>query len=105
MYIDITAFFHHYLKNLNNLIILKKICNAGFVVPKQHRNKQIGKLMAQSYLKIAPLLGYKSSVFNLVFENNTASIKLWKKLGFKEIGRIPSAGRLKKINGEEEFID
>jgi RimJ/RimL family protein N-acetyltransferase len=100
----ISRFYFKILTKTNHF--QQKICNAGFVVPKQHRDKQIGKLMAQSYLKIAPLLGYKSSVFNLVFENNTASIKLWKKLGFKEVGRIPNAGRLKKINSEEEeFVD
>lgn len=38
--------------------------------------------------------GYKYSVFNLVFENNTASIKIWDKLGFKVIGRVPRCGRL-----------
>jgi RimJ/RimL family protein N-acetyltransferase len=34
-------------------------------------------------------------MFNLVFESNVASIKLWRRLGFKEIGRIPKAGRLR----------
>ncbi|CAI2173330.1 5940_t:CDS:2 [Funneliformis geosporum] len=82
------------------------ICNAGFVVPKRHRGKQVGKLMVQSFLQIAPLLGYKSSIFNLVFENNIASIKLWREFNFKEIGRIPKAGRLKKVDGNgEEFVD
>ncbi|KAF0468043.1 acyl-CoA N-acyltransferase [Gigaspora margarita] len=71
------------------------ICNAGFVVPLKFRNLGIGKIMAESFLLFAPLLGYKSCVFNLVFENNIASIKLWKSLGFKEIGKIPKAGRLK----------
>ncbi|CAG8448347.1 14731_t:CDS:2 [Dentiscutata heterogama] len=48
------------------------------------------------------IMGYKSSVFNLVFENNIASIKLWKSLGFKEVGKIPKAGRLK---GSDKLID
>ncbi|CAG8652000.1 13513_t:CDS:2, partial [Cetraspora pellucida] len=71
------------------------ICNAGFVVPFKFRNLGVGKIMAESFLLFAPLLGYKSSVFNLVFENNIASIKLWRSLGFKEIGKIPNAARLK----------
>lgn len=38
--------------------------------------------------------GYKYSVFNLVFENNVASVKIWEKLGFQIIGRVPGAARL-----------
>jgi RimJ/RimL family protein N-acetyltransferase len=34
-------------------------------------------------------------MFNLVFESNVASIKLWRRLGFKESGRVPKAGRLR----------
>ncbi|CAG8747991.1 36664_t:CDS:2, partial [Racocetra persica] len=71
------------------------ICNAGFVVPLKFRILGVGKIMAESFLLFAPLLGYKSSVFNLVFENNIPSIKLWRSLGFKEIGKIPNAARLK----------
>lgn len=33
-------------------------------------------------------------MFNLVFVNNEASVRLWRSLGFEEIGRIKHAGRL-----------
>lgn len=33
-------------------------------------------------------------MFNLVFENNTASLKIWEKLGFRVIGRVPGCARL-----------
>lgn len=33
-------------------------------------------------------------MFNLVFENNVASVKIWEKLGFQIIGRVPGAARL-----------
>jgi len=82
------------------------ICNAGFVVPPQHRGKGHGKLLAQSYLHYAPRLGYQASVFNLVYVNNAASIKLWESLGFTKAGRIPRAGRLRTKDGKgEEYID
>jgi L-amino acid N-acyltransferase YncA len=61
--------------------------------------------MGQLFIRFAPLLGYKSSVFNLVFENNTASVSTWRKLGFREIGRVPKVGRLKAEKGGEEFVD
>ena len=70
--------------------------------------------MASAFVEIAPSLGYKASMFNLVFANNTFSIRLWKSLGFQEIGRIPNAGYLVKrkettgqtdTEAEEEFVD
>ncbi|KAF9366926.1 hypothetical protein BGX34_000045 [Mortierella sp. NVP85] len=71
------------------------ICNGGFVVNPIHRGLGIGSILGKSFLKLVPIIGYKSSMFNLVFESNVASIKLWRRLGFKEIGRIPKAGRLR----------
>jgi len=81
------------------------ICNAGFVVPPNHWNKGYGRVLANSYLHYAPKLGYQASVFNLVYVNNTASIKLWDALGFTRAGLIPNAGRLRKGGGGEEYID
>ncbi|THH14475.1 hypothetical protein EUX98_g9607 [Antrodiella citrinella] len=82
------------------------ICNAGFLVPYTQRARGFGALLARSYLYYAPRLGYESSVFNLVYANNTASVKLWEALGFTKAGLIPRAGRLRKADGSgEEFVD
>jgi len=81
------------------------ICNAGFIVPQKHWNKGYGRVLAKSYLYYAPKLGYRGSVFNLVYVNNVASIRLWEALGFTKAGLIPKAGRLKKEGGGEEYVD
>ncbi|KAI8836710.1 acyl-CoA N-acyltransferase [Chytriomyces cf. hyalinus JEL632] len=78
------------------------VCNGGFITNSQFRGQGVGKLMAKAFLTLAPLLGYKASVFNLVFETNTPSVNLWRSLGFKEVGRIPKAGRL---NGHDKRVD
>ena len=39
--------------------------------------------------------GYKYSVFNLVYETNVASCRIWDALGFKRIGRVPGCGNLR----------
>ncbi|KDE09755.1 hypothetical protein MVLG_00155 [Microbotryum lychnidis-dioicae p1A1 Lamole] len=81
-------------------------CNGGFVVPPVHRGLKVGKTLGRSYLHYAPLLGYKGSVFNLVYVNNIASVKIWDSLGFQRAGLIPNAGLLKKAEGEgEEYVD
>ncbi|EPS93049.1 hypothetical protein FOMPIDRAFT_1026643 [Fomitopsis schrenkii] len=83
------------------------ICNAGFLVPLTQRGRGIGAVLARSYLYYGPRLGYEASVFNLVYVNNTASVRLWEALGFTKAGLIPRAGRLRKVDGSEgeEFVD
>lgn len=59
-----------------------------------------GKVLARSFPHFASRLGYKSSVFNLVFESNVASVKLWDAYGYRRAGRIKDAI---KIDGA--FVD
>ena len=70
------------------------ICNAGFIVQPQMRGQGIGRLMGETMLLIAARLGYQAVMFNLVFETNIPSIKLWESLKFQTIGRIPAAVEL-----------
>ncbi|KAJ7818187.1 hypothetical protein B0H14DRAFT_1376500 [Mycena olivaceomarginata] len=82
------------------------ICNGGFVVPPVQRAKGYGAALAKSYVHYAPKLGYRGSVFNLVYTNNSASVKLWEGLGFIKAGLIPKAGRLRRKDGNgEEYVD
>ncbi|KAI0475212.1 histone acetyltransferase-like protein [Xylariaceae sp. FL0804] len=71
------------------------VCNAGFLVTDAARNRGVGRLMGESYLVWAPRLGYSYSVFNLVYETNVASCRIWDALGFKRIGRVKGCGNLK----------
>ncbi|KAI9318217.1 acyl-CoA N-acyltransferase [Dichotomocladium elegans] len=76
------------------------ICNGGFFTSPRHRGLGSGLAMGETFLTIAPALGYKASIFNLVFANNEASIRIWEKLGFRRIGTIPNAARLKNSPGQ-----
>ncbi|KAL1859061.1 Protein spt10 [Diaporthe australafricana] len=75
------------------------VCNAGFLVTDASRNRGVGRLMGEAYLDYAPKLGYTYSVFNLVYETNVASCKIWDALGFKRIGRVKGCGNLKSYPG------
>ena len=57
---------------------------------------------SKSEILINSSQGYTYSVFNLVYESNTASTKIWDSLGFKRIGRVPGCGNLKSF---EEPVD
>ncbi|KAL9079689.1 MAG: hypothetical protein Q9159_007707, partial [Coniocarpon cinnabarinum] len=75
------------------------VCNAGFLVAPPFRGSGGGRRMGECYLDWAPRLGYTYSVFNLVYESNVASVRIWEGLGFERIGRVPECGNLK---GEAE---
>ncbi|PTU20711.1 hypothetical protein P175DRAFT_0493044 [Aspergillus ochraceoroseus IBT 24754] len=79
------------------------VCNGMFLVTDAARNKGVGRLMGEAYLEWAARLGYTYAVFNLVYESNVASCRLWEGLGFKRIGRVPGAGRL--IANPGEYVD
>jgi GNAT superfamily N-acetyltransferase len=70
------------------------ICNAGFIVQPQMRGQGIGRFMGETMLLVAQSLGFQAVMFNLVFETNIPSIRLWQSLGFQTIGRIPAAVEL-----------
>lgn len=76
------------------------VCNAGFLVTDASRGRGVGRLMGETYLDWAPKLGYTYSVFNLVYETNVASCKIWDGLGFKRIGRVKGCGNLKSYPGQ-----
>lgn len=67
------------------------ISNGGFLVAVEYRGRGYGKILANAFLSIAPLLGYKASLFNLVFVDNIVSTRIWREAGFVEVGRIPRA--------------
>ncbi|KAF8526049.1 hypothetical protein BU17DRAFT_62580 [Hysterangium stoloniferum] len=84
------------------------ICNAGFLVAPAFRGIGVASALARSYVHNAPRLGYRASIFNLVYVNNVTSVRIWERLGFTKIGRIPQAGRLKRSEadgGGEEYVD
>lgn len=79
------------------------VCNGGFLVTDAARGRGVGRLMGEVYLEWAPKLGYTYSVFNLVYETNVASLRIWDALGFKRIGRVKGCGNLKSY--PDQFID
>ena len=79
------------------------VCNGGFLVTDAARNRGVGRLMGEGYLEWAPKLGYTYSVFNLVYETNVASLRIWDALGFKRIGRVKGCGNLKSF--PDQYVD
>ncbi|WBW75487.1 L-azetidine-2-carboxylic acid acetyltransferase Aca1 [Schizosaccharomyces osmophilus] len=78
------------------------VCNGSFLVSPKTRGRGIGRILAYAFLYYSPRIGYKSSVFNLVFATNAASYRLWDSLGFTRTGVIRNAARLR---GHSKLVD
>jgi ribosomal protein S18 acetylase RimI-like enzyme len=69
------------------------ICTATFVVRREARGQGIGRALVAHCLDAARAAGYRAMQFNQVVDTNVAAIRLYRSLGFVEIGRVPEAFR------------
>lgn len=67
------------------------VCNCGYMVSPSARGKGLATAMCKHSQKIAEALGYKAMQFNFVASSNDGAIRLWNKLGFETVGRLPKA--------------
>ncbi|MCP4417377.1 MAG: GNAT family N-acetyltransferase [Chloroflexi bacterium] len=67
------------------------VCNCGYMVSSKARGKGLATAMCEHSQKIAVELGYKAMQFNFVASSNEGAIRLWHKLGFETVGRLPKA--------------
>ena len=69
------------------------VCNCGYMVSSKARGKGIATSICEHSQKIALELGYKAMQFNFVVSSNERAVRLWGKLGFETVGRLPKAFR------------
>ena len=67
------------------------VCNCGYMVSSAARGRGLATAMCEHSQKIARELGYKAMQFNFVASTNAGAVRLWNKLGFATVGRLPKA--------------
>lgn len=67
------------------------VANCGYMVSELARGKGIATLMCEHSQQLALELGYLAMQFNFVVSTNESAVRLWHKLGFNTVGRIPKA--------------
>ena len=67
------------------------VCNCGYMVSSKARGKGLATSMCEHSQRIAIELGYKAMQFNFVAVSNDGAVRLWNKLGFVTVGRLPKA--------------
>jgi len=69
----------------------KHVCNCGYMVSTSDRGKGLATKMCLHSQKIAIELGYQAMQFNFVASTNKGAFRLWTKLGFDTVGKLPKA--------------
>ena len=91
-----------YILHPNNVGRCGHISNASYAVKKDKRGQHIGEFLVKDCLEKAKEIGFKILQFNAVVATNTSALKLYQKLGFIQLGKIPGGFLLK--DGKYEDI-
>ncbi len=92
-----------YILHPNNVGRCGHICNASYSVSKEKRGNHIGEFLVKDCLKVAKEKGFRILQFNAVVSTNISALKLYKKLGFTQLGTIPN-GFLMKDGSYQDII-
>jgi len=83
-----------YILHPNNIGRCGHICNASYAVSSDVRGQHIGEALVTDCLQRGKELGFKVLQFNAVVESNQRARRLYKKLGFVQLGTIPGGFRM-----------
>ena len=93
--------FGLYILHPNNVGRCSHICNASFAVSKDSRGLHIGEKLVKDCLLQGKENGFRVLQFNAVVANNIHARHLYERLGFKQLGVIPSSFRMKDGHYED----
>jgi len=77
------------------------VCNCGYVVSPSAQGRGLGARLCEHSQGRAVELGFRAMQFNLVVSTNERAVRLWERLGFALVGRLPGAFHHQKLG----FVD
>ncbi len=80
------------------------ICNCGYIVSPAARGQGIAAALCAHSQDEARLLGYQAMQFNFVLASNTGAVRLWHRLGFATVGKIPDAFTHPRLGLVDAFV-
>lgn len=92
-----------YILHPNNVGRCGHISNASYCVKAGTRGSGIGEILVRHSMAQAHELGFRILQFNAVVADNRAALKLYRKLGFTQLGTIPG-GFLSKSGEYKDII-
>ena len=97
-----------YILHPNNVGRCAHISNASYAVRSDVRGRHLGEIIVKHSIATARELGFRILQFNAVVATNIHARHLYQRLGFKELGTIPSGFRMPDGSFEDivpQFID
>ena len=67
------------------------IANAGFMVADEASGRGLGEALCGHALAEAKTAGFRAMQFNFVVASNEQAVRLWQRMGFAVVGRVPQA--------------
>lgn len=80
------------------------VCNCGYMTAGAARGKGVATQMCLHSQEIARQMGFKAMQFNLVVASNEGAVRLWQKLGFQIVGRLPKAFNHRRLGLVDAFV-
>lgn len=69
----------------------RHVCNCGYMTSASAAGRGIASRMCKHSLNHARARGYRAMQFNFVVSTNEGAIRLWQRMGFDIVGRLPGA--------------
>ncbi|WP_309089419.1 N-acetyltransferase [Phenylobacterium sp.] len=69
------------------------VANCGYMTAGAAQGRGLARAMCEHSLQAAREAGFRAMQFNFVVSTNERAVRLWKSLGFEEVGRLPEAFR------------
>lgn len=82
----------------------RHVCNCGYIVSTAASGRGIARRMCEHSIQYAREHGYRAMQFNFVISTNDRAVKLWRKLGFEIVGRLPGAFRHPAAGDVDAFV-
>lgn len=69
----------------------RHVCNCGYMTSAAAAGRGIASGMCEHSVEHARRRGYRAMQFNFVVGTNEGAIRLWRRMGFDVVGRLPGA--------------
>ncbi|MBC8027200.1 MAG: GNAT family N-acetyltransferase [Steroidobacteraceae bacterium] len=80
------------------------VCNCGYVVAARATGRGMATAMCKHSQTWASDHGFRAMQFNFVVSTNERAVRLWERLGFQIVGRLPGAFRHRTLGYVDALV-